>query len=166
MADPVHVRAEILNEMLLHARREAAQECCGLLAGRDGAITAIYPAANALASATVYEIAPRIVSTVSHDPRGGPGTSGAVSFAPGERKCAFAERYRAGRVSGARLLHRFASAGCAETGPGVLDSRRISDGSGNYRGFLGCARFSGCGKTQDIVILSEAKNLSLFLFWT
>ncbi|HLJ23429.1 MAG TPA: M67 family metallopeptidase [Candidatus Acidoferrales bacterium] len=59
MADPVHVRAEILNEMLLHARREAAQECCGLLAGRDGAITAIYPAANALASATVYEIAPR-----------------------------------------------------------------------------------------------------------
>ena len=59
MADPVRVRADILNEMLLHARRESQQECCGLLAGRDGVITAIFPAANALASATVYEIAPR-----------------------------------------------------------------------------------------------------------
>jgi len=59
MADPVHVRAEILNEMLLHARRESTQECCGLLAGRDGVVTAIFPAANALASATVYGIAPR-----------------------------------------------------------------------------------------------------------
>jgi [CysO sulfur-carrier protein]-S-L-cysteine hydrolase len=59
MADPVHVREDILNEMLLHARREAGQECCGLLAGSGGVITAIFPAANALASATVYEIAPR-----------------------------------------------------------------------------------------------------------
>ncbi len=32
-------------------------ECCGLLAGRDGVITAIFPATNALASATAYEIA-------------------------------------------------------------------------------------------------------------
>jgi [CysO sulfur-carrier protein]-S-L-cysteine hydrolase len=59
MADPVRVRAEILNEMLLHARQESQQECCGLLAGRGGVITAIFPAANALASAAVYEIAPR-----------------------------------------------------------------------------------------------------------
>jgi proteasome lid subunit RPN8/RPN11 len=59
MADPVRVRAEILREMLQHARRESRQECCGLLAGRDGEITAIFPATNALASATVYEIAPR-----------------------------------------------------------------------------------------------------------
>ena len=58
MADSVRVRAEILKEMLLHARREPAIECCGLLAGRDGLITAIFPAKNALASATVYEIAP------------------------------------------------------------------------------------------------------------
>jgi proteasome lid subunit RPN8/RPN11 len=34
-------------------------ECCGLLAGRDGLITGIFPATNALASATAYEIAPR-----------------------------------------------------------------------------------------------------------
>jgi proteasome lid subunit RPN8/RPN11 len=52
------VRAEILKEMLLHARREPHIECCGLLAGRDGVITEIFPATNARRSATAYEIAP------------------------------------------------------------------------------------------------------------
>jgi proteasome lid subunit RPN8/RPN11 len=59
MAESVKVRAEILNEMLAHARREPHIECCGLLAGRDGLITAIFPATNSLSSATAYEIAPR-----------------------------------------------------------------------------------------------------------
>ena len=59
MADSVRVRPEILDEMLAHARREPHTECCGLLAGRDGVITAIFPATNALASPTRYEIAPR-----------------------------------------------------------------------------------------------------------
>ena len=59
MADSVRVRAEILKEMLLHARTEPEFECCGLLAGRDGVITAIFPAKNALASSTEYEIAPQ-----------------------------------------------------------------------------------------------------------
>jgi len=34
-------------------------ECCGLLAGLDGLITKIFPAKNALASPTAYEIAPQ-----------------------------------------------------------------------------------------------------------
>jgi proteasome lid subunit RPN8/RPN11 len=59
MADFVKVREEILKEMLAHARREPHIECCGLLAGRDGVIIAIFPATNSLASATAYEIAPR-----------------------------------------------------------------------------------------------------------
>jgi proteasome lid subunit RPN8/RPN11 len=59
MAESVKVRAEILNEMLAHARREPRIECCGLLAGRDGVVTAIFPATNSLSSATAYEIAPR-----------------------------------------------------------------------------------------------------------
>jgi proteasome lid subunit RPN8/RPN11 len=59
MAETVRVRREILDEMLAHARRESQIECCGLLAGRDGLITAIFPATNALSSATAYEIAPR-----------------------------------------------------------------------------------------------------------
>jgi [CysO sulfur-carrier protein]-S-L-cysteine hydrolase len=59
MADPVLIRAEILDAMLAHARSEPRIECCGLLAGRDGVITEIFPATNALASATKYEIAPQ-----------------------------------------------------------------------------------------------------------
>lgn len=46
--------------MLAQARREPAVECCGLLAGCDGAITRIFPAANAAENpATSYEIAPK-----------------------------------------------------------------------------------------------------------
>jgi [CysO sulfur-carrier protein]-S-L-cysteine hydrolase len=41
------------------SRERADQECCGLLAARDGVITTLLPAVNALASATSYEIAPR-----------------------------------------------------------------------------------------------------------
>ncbi len=59
MADSVRVRQEILDEMLAHARREPRIECCGLLAGRDGVITEIFPATNARSSATAYEIEPR-----------------------------------------------------------------------------------------------------------
>ena len=59
MAESVKVREEILDQMVAHARREPHIECCGLLAGRDGVITAIFPVMNALASATAYEIAPR-----------------------------------------------------------------------------------------------------------
>jgi [CysO sulfur-carrier protein]-S-L-cysteine hydrolase len=59
MAEAVRVRREILQEMLVHARREPQIECCGLLAGRDDIITTIFPAHNALASATAFEIAPQ-----------------------------------------------------------------------------------------------------------
>lgn len=59
MAESIKVRAEILQQMLAHARREPRIECCGLLAGRDGVISAIFPATNALSSATAYEIDPR-----------------------------------------------------------------------------------------------------------
>ncbi len=45
--------------MLAHARREPRLECCGLLAGRDAAISAIFSTKNASGNAaTSYEIAP------------------------------------------------------------------------------------------------------------
>jgi proteasome lid subunit RPN8/RPN11 len=61
MAGEIRIRADILEEMTRHARREPEIECCGLLAGRDGVITEIFPTENALASATSYEIAPQIL---------------------------------------------------------------------------------------------------------
>ena len=59
MDESVRVRPEILEAMVAHARREAQVECCGLLAGRDGVISGIFPATNAFSSPSVYEIAPK-----------------------------------------------------------------------------------------------------------
>jgi proteasome lid subunit RPN8/RPN11 len=58
MSEVVRVRAAVLDELLAAARGEPKIECCGLLAGRDGFISVLLPARNALASATAFEIAP------------------------------------------------------------------------------------------------------------
>jgi proteasome lid subunit RPN8/RPN11 len=56
----IQVRRDVIDVMRSDAERELKQECCGLLAGCDGVITVIYPAANGSANpATSYEIAPR-----------------------------------------------------------------------------------------------------------
>jgi proteasome lid subunit RPN8/RPN11 len=59
MPQEIRVRSEIMEEMLRLARSEPRMECCGLLAGANGIITKIYPANNALASPTAYEVAPQ-----------------------------------------------------------------------------------------------------------
>jgi proteasome lid subunit RPN8/RPN11 len=59
MPQEIRVRAEILEEMLRIARSEPRLECCGLLAGVGGVITKIFPAKNALASPTAYDVAPQ-----------------------------------------------------------------------------------------------------------
>ncbi len=58
MENTVRIRREILGRLQAEAQHHPALECCGLLAGRDGVITALYPAENVLTSATRYEIAP------------------------------------------------------------------------------------------------------------
>jgi proteasome lid subunit RPN8/RPN11 len=55
----IRVRAEIVEEMLRIARSDPSMECCGLLAGVGGVITKIFPAKNALASPTAYDVAPQ-----------------------------------------------------------------------------------------------------------
>jgi [CysO sulfur-carrier protein]-S-L-cysteine hydrolase len=59
MAESIRIHAKIVSEILEHAKREPLTECCGLLAGRDGIIDTIFPAKNALNSATLYEISPK-----------------------------------------------------------------------------------------------------------
>ena len=44
--------------LLAEARANPNIECCGLLAGREGIISAVLPAKNALQSAMAYEIDP------------------------------------------------------------------------------------------------------------
>jgi [CysO sulfur-carrier protein]-S-L-cysteine hydrolase len=55
----IQIRRAIFSEAVSRARGTPKQECCGLLAGREDVITHIFPAVNALASPTAYEIAPR-----------------------------------------------------------------------------------------------------------
>lgn len=59
MASTIRVRTEILAGMLQHARSQPGIECCGLLAGHGGIVTATFPAENALSSPNAYEISPR-----------------------------------------------------------------------------------------------------------
>ena len=60
MCAAVAIRAEILEQMMEHARRDAREECCGVLAGCGGVITRAFTATNAAANrVTGYEIAPQ-----------------------------------------------------------------------------------------------------------
>jgi proteasome lid subunit RPN8/RPN11 len=56
--DLVQISRRVCEALLAQARSHPLQECCGLLAGRGGVITAIFPANNVLQSAKAYEIAP------------------------------------------------------------------------------------------------------------
>lgn len=58
MTNAVRLHRSVLDQLLAEARREPHLECCGLLAGRNGVISELLPAENALHSATAYEIAP------------------------------------------------------------------------------------------------------------
>jgi proteasome lid subunit RPN8/RPN11 len=49
----------MLEEIVAHAREEAPNECCGMVAGRDGRATTVHRARNAFASPLRYEIHPQ-----------------------------------------------------------------------------------------------------------
>jgi len=59
MRHVVRIEKAIFDRLLAEARANPSIECCGLLAGRDGVISAILPAQNASQSAMAYEIAPQ-----------------------------------------------------------------------------------------------------------
>ncbi len=58
MANSIRVRAEVLAQLGEEAQRSLGVECCGLLGGGGGVISAVFPARNALASPNAFEIAP------------------------------------------------------------------------------------------------------------
>jgi proteasome lid subunit RPN8/RPN11 len=58
MPEVVRVREEILRRMAEEAQRDPGVECCGLLGGDGGVVSEIFPARNALASPSAFEIAP------------------------------------------------------------------------------------------------------------
>src|SRR5690242_7958505 len=58
MDEVVRITRAAFDRPLAETRATPRIECCGLLAGRNGIISTVLPARNALQSASAYEIAP------------------------------------------------------------------------------------------------------------
>jgi [CysO sulfur-carrier protein]-S-L-cysteine hydrolase len=52
----VRIARELYDQLIAHARAEAPNECCGMIAAADGRAVAVHPAENAAASPLRYEI--------------------------------------------------------------------------------------------------------------
>jgi len=52
----MRISRRLLDEVIAHARADAPNECCGMIAARDGEAVAVHRATNAAASALRYEI--------------------------------------------------------------------------------------------------------------
>lgn len=52
----MRIARELYDEIVAHARAEAPNECCGMIASRDGQVVSVYRATNAAASPLRYEI--------------------------------------------------------------------------------------------------------------
>jgi proteasome lid subunit RPN8/RPN11 len=50
---------EFVDEMIAHAREEAPNECCGIIAGKDGQATTLFRAVNSEASPYRYSVEPK-----------------------------------------------------------------------------------------------------------
>ena len=50
---------ELIDEMVAHAREDAPNECCGIIAGRDGHAVKLFRAKNAEASPYRYSVDPQ-----------------------------------------------------------------------------------------------------------
>lgn len=48
----------LYEEMIIHAREEAPNECCGMIAAEDGCAVKVFPAVNRAASPLRYEVDP------------------------------------------------------------------------------------------------------------
>ncbi len=46
----MRIAPELYDEIVAHARREAPNECCGLIASLDGSAVAVHPAVNQAAA--------------------------------------------------------------------------------------------------------------------
>jgi proteasome lid subunit RPN8/RPN11 len=55
----VRIARELVDEIVAHAREEAPNECCGMVAAQDARAVRVYRATNAAASPLRYEIEPR-----------------------------------------------------------------------------------------------------------
>lgn len=63
----VRISQELIDEIVAHSREEAPNECCGLVAGRDGAATAVHRARNEFASPLRYNVHPSDLLRITNE---------------------------------------------------------------------------------------------------
>ena len=52
----MRIAPDLLDAIIEHARRDAPNECCGMVAARDGAAVSVHPATNTAASPFRFEV--------------------------------------------------------------------------------------------------------------
>jgi proteasome lid subunit RPN8/RPN11 len=60
----MRISRSLLDEIVAHARAEAPNECCGMIASRDGEAVAVHRARNRLATPLAYEVHPQDLYTI------------------------------------------------------------------------------------------------------
>jgi [CysO sulfur-carrier protein]-S-L-cysteine hydrolase len=63
----VRIAKELIDEIVAHSREEAPNECCGLVAGRDGTATAVHRARNEFASPLRYNVHPSDLLRITNE---------------------------------------------------------------------------------------------------
>ena len=63
----VEISQDLIDRIVARAREEAPNECCGLVAGRDGAATEIFPARNEMASPLAYNVHPQDLLRITEE---------------------------------------------------------------------------------------------------
>lgn len=58
---------KLYDEMVAHALKDAPNECCGMIASRDGEAVSVYRATNALHSPYAYEIDPQDLLRINNE---------------------------------------------------------------------------------------------------
>ena len=61
------LESSYVDEIIDHAREDAPNECCGIIAGRDGQATKLYRAINAEASPYRYNVDPKDLLRIYRD---------------------------------------------------------------------------------------------------
>ena len=63
----MRISGQIIDEIVAHSRDDLPNECCGIVAGRDGEATELFRAENKFASPLAYEIHPRDLLRITEE---------------------------------------------------------------------------------------------------
>ena len=74
----MRIARELIDEVVAHARDDAPNECCGMIAADNGRAVRVYPAENVQASPLRYEIDPREIHRVIEEIEDSGWTLGAI----------------------------------------------------------------------------------------